>query len=293
MSDPKIRTGQPLPGWLYSAVSVVFSAVVTLVVCSLTPPGWRGGLPAAALVVTIVLATGRGERVAVAVMAGARELRPHELAGVAPALKILREAQILPEQLELLAARSDQDRLMLSEGRGTLVVSAPFLTAASDGAIPASRVATQLALGITALRLGQRRYSVAIAFATTPWRMARYCIQAASTLGPLVAPVKLAWMIRFLFIPIVIPNSASHGDIRSGIAAATLLVLTYLVPWLGRRADQVEQDRVDAAMLAAGWGPALADLITTRGVRTDRDRARLHRLQSASPTQDSGLRLVS
>lgn len=125
-----------------------------------------------------------------------------------------------------------------------------------------------------------RRSEVAIALMEAPWRITvRIFHMAVGAFAwvPLSSP---AWRLRRVVGAVCLAQSVAAGRTLPGVLGAGVIALTYVIPAAGRTMEARATAAGDAAVVAAGLGGSLVEVLDRSGQRLPLERRQ--RLQ-ASP----------
>lgn len=266
-------------------VGVLVSTLVTCILGAVVHPLAGAGLFVVGLVVLGVLVSGRGEILAVRLLARARTPRDYELAALRPAIAVLEELDLASPTVQLLV-RDGQRRVRVgAAGRRTVVVSQGMVEAIVTGRVRPDEVAALLAHAIGRIRLGQTRYDVALEFWLLPWRMLQSFGRGVGRIAGSFPLAAFAWRVRFITGAVALVQGFTEGRAVFAVIGAGVIGLSYVVPWAERQASLAAEDAADRFVAAAGLGDALTRYLQ-RGRRTPRTLQRVHRLRTA-PTPAS------
>lgn len=271
---------------LSDGVGVVVSTVLTCIVGAVVYPVAGAVLFVVGLTALVVLICGRGEMLAVRLLARARRPRDYELAGLRPAIAVLGEFDLAAPPVQLVV-RGGQDQVRVAPaGRRTVVVSQGLVAMAASGRVRPDEIAALLAHAITRIRLGQTRYDVALEFWMLPWRRLQDLGRGIGQLMDWFPLIAIAWRMRLVVGVVALVQGFTQGRAVFGVIGAAVIALSYVVPWADRRAALAGEDEADRFVAAAGLGDALSRFLQ-RGRPSPRVLQRVHRLQAVPPPGSS------
>lgn len=274
------------------APAVVVSTVVWLIVAALLPAGVGGLLLLAAPVVLAVLWLGTSGRMGRlvdhvgALLAGAREPTPDELAVLQPVLSRLVELEVEP--MRLLVSRSARPYPPVRPfGRDQVVVSPVLVEAVFRRQLAVEHAVALVVHNIGRLRAQPTRGAVAIAAWTLPWRVLSTVISRVGAAARWVPLVGFAWRLRFAVGAVAIVQSAIEGRTMSAVLVAVFLAATYTTPAARRARGARLQVAADRYVTVRGLGLTLLGA-TYRVGAPQPDIARTGRLQAGAgdPAED-------
>ena len=259
-------------------VGLLVSTLVTCLVGSVLPPALAITLFVGGLAVAGVLLTGRGEVLAVRLLARARRPYDYELAALRPAIAVLEEHDLACSKIQLLVRRRGTGIRVGAAGRRSIVVSQQLIEAIAAKRTHPDEIASLLAHAVGRTRLGQTTYDTALEFWLMPWRaLQAFAREVGRVFGwfPLTA---LAWRLRFVMGLVALVQGFAEGRGLFGVVGAIAVAVSYVVPWAGRQADLAAEDEADHFVTDIGLGEALARFLE-RGARSPRALQRVHRLR--------------
>lgn len=185
------------------------------------------GFIAGMLVMSIVVVSGRAERLAVLILHGAR--RPTAL-----------EAGRIAGPLRLVADRSGLDDLSVLIGQGGEPVTAAgcqhvilhreVVDAHRAGQITDADVAAHFSRGVGRLVVGQPRLDLLVTLWTVPWDFIRGLAHGVGRHLAWVPLARLAWQTRFVVGTIAVVLETQAARWPSPVVIAVFLALSYLKP---------------------------------------------------------------
>ncbi len=227
-------------GLLKAAVVVpdlIISTLIGFVLLAACPPDVAVGFLVVLLLVSLVIASGRAEGVAVRILYAAH--RPTAF-----------EARHLAGPLRLVVNRCGRGDLRILVGGGGESVSAAgrhhvilhrgVVDALIAGRISGAEAAALIAHGVGRLRLGQPRLDLLATLWTLPWDFLRGLFAGIGQRLSWVPLGRFAWQTRFVVGTIAVVLETQGGRWPSPIVIALFLALSYLMP-LQRQAWQREQ----------------------------------------------------
>ncbi|SMO41370.1 hypothetical protein [Propioniciclava tarda] len=227
-------------GLLKAAVVVpdlIISTLIGFVLLAASPADVAVGFLTVLLLVSLVIASGCAEGVAVRILYAAHQ-------------PIAREARHLAGPLRLVVNRSGRDDLRILFGGGGEAVSAAgrnhvilhrgIVDALIAGRISDAEAAALIAHGVGRLRLGQPRLDLLATLWTLPWDFLRGLFAGIGQRLSWVPLGRFAWQTRFVVGTIAVVLETQAGRWPSPIVIALFLALSYLMP-LQRQAWQREQ----------------------------------------------------
>jgi hypothetical protein len=268
--------------WAPTGIGLLVSTVVTCMVGALLPAAPAWALFVGGPVLMGVLLAGRGEGPAVRLLVGAREPQQHELAALRPALALVGQRGLLPPAVDLLVRRRSPEVVTGAIGRRTVLISEGLAASCARGAVRPQTTAALLAHAVGRIRLEQTRFNVAAEFWMLPWRVLEQIGRAVGRIAGWLPLTRLAWRVRALLGVVALVQATAQGRALFGVGAATVVALSYLVPWCQKRADRAAEGEADMVVIAAGLGPELAAFLTS-GRPTSRVLARACRLRGETP----------
>ena len=206
---------------------LIISTLIGFVLLAASPPDVAVGFLTVLLLVSLVIASGCAEGVAVRILHAAH--RPTAL-----------EARNLAEPLRLVVNRSGRDDLRILVGVGGEAVSAAgrhhvilhrgILDALIAGRISDAEAAALIAHGVGRLRLGQPRLDLLVTLWTLPWDFLRGLLAGIAHHLAWMPLGRLAWQTRFVVGTIAVFLEAQAGRWPSPIVIAVFVALSYLMP---------------------------------------------------------------
>ncbi|WP_146202652.1 hypothetical protein [Branchiibius hedensis] len=268
---------------LYRALSdgagVLVSTLVTCMLGAVVHPALGLALFVAGLVVSAALLAGRGEELAVRLLARARRPQAYELAALRPAIAVLQEHDLASE-IRLLVRDGTGIRVG-GAGRRTVLVSQGLIEAAASRRVRPDEVAALLAHALGRVRLGQTKYDAALEFWLLPWRVLQSFARGVGRAVGWFPLTGLAWRLRFVMGLVAMVQGFAEGRGLFGVIGTVVVAASYVVPWSARQAELSSEDEADAFVADAGLGDALSRFLE-RGRRTPGVLLRVHRLRAAT-----------
>lgn len=206
---------------------LIISALLWLMGVSLIPLEVAVGFLASLLVISVGVASGAVEGLAVRLLHGAR--RPTPL-----------EAGRLNAPLQVVASRSGMGdlRVLVSTlgepvgcaGRRHVILHREVVDAFRAGNLSDAEVAALIAHGVGRLRHGQPRLDLLVTLWTLPWDFIRGFFGGVGRQLSWVPLGRLAWETRFVVGTIAVVLESQAGRWPSPIIIACFIVLSYLMP---------------------------------------------------------------
>lgn len=206
---------------------LIISALLWLMVVPLLPLEVAVGFLASLLVISVVVASGATEGLAVRVLCAAR--RPTSL-----------EAGRLNAPLEVVASRSGVTdlRVVVSTlgepvgcaGRRHVILHREVVDAFRAGLLSDAEVTALIAHGVVRLRLGQPRLDLLVTLWTLPWELLRGVVAGVGSRLAWVPLGAFAWQSRFVVGTIAVVFETQAGRWPSPIVIAVFIALSYLMP---------------------------------------------------------------
>jgi hypothetical protein len=242
--------------------ALVVSAAIVMIVLELLPASVGAVVGWIWIGVIAALALRSAESMAVRALLGARAVAVHDGSRVGAVLADLRRHHLGVEQISVYTSRRRQSEPVHAFGRRSLVIERTYVMEMATGAVAHDEAVAVFAHGALILRSGRTRLDLAIHLWSAPRRVIR------SVAPPRRGVLGLAWRLRPIIFGVAVCHSfrdptpdapaTGHGV---GIALATLLVMTYLSPWLDTRWDEYVVDQGDRDAARAGFGPVLASAV--------------------------------
>jgi hypothetical protein len=282
-----------LPRWTRStrwvkarayAPSVTASTVLTCMVGALLPPIAGGTLFYGGLAVEALLFAGKGEQLVARVVAWSRPVTAAERIALGPALTLLCQGGLGPPVTVLRVQTNVHTIGAWGAGRRTVLISAGLVAAVRSGRLPADQAAAVIAHAAGPVVAGATRRDPALMFWTLPWQILRGIVGAALGAVGFFPVASLAWRARIIYAPLAIVTSAQDGHLVLGIAAAAIIVASYLIPRWERAWPAHLEQLGDRAVRQVGLAPALARFIR-RWSSSPATFERIHRLTDDLPEQ--------
>lgn len=263
--------------WAVVAPGLVFSLLLAIVLGALLPPVGELAAFLAWTAIGLVLATGRYERQAVALLRQARTPTPGEQPSLARVTRRVESAAGHSVPV-LITSRGDP---VGSAGRRHLFLRADVVQALRLGRISDPDLAALMLHAHGRLTYGRTRFDTAIACWSLPWHLLRtmgFGVARGAARLPLVG---VAWQVRFVVGGIAVVQETLQGRPASAVVIGLVLALSYLMPHWRRRWDTHLTQAADHYVAAHGHGDALVRVLT-QGPQSPALLDRLDRLKALS-----------
>ena len=99
----------------------------------------------------------------------------------------------------------------------------------------------------------------------TPWRLVAGVFRGVGRAFAWMPLGPLAWQLRGVVGVVCLVQSVAEGRTWSGVLGAAVIALTYLVPAAGRAVETRATAAGDAAVVQAGLGAVLVDVLSRSG----------------------------
>ncbi len=253
------RPAPDLRGGILKAAVVVpdliISGLITFVLLAALPPDIALGFIAGLLVMSMVVASGRAEGVAVRILHAARRPTPVEARRLAGPVRLVAVRSGLGDLRVLLGHGCEP---VTAAGRRHVILHRDVMDAHRAGRVTDAEVAALIAHGIGRLCLGRPRFDLLVKLWTLPWDFIRGFFAGVGRVLSWVPLGRLAWQTRFVVGTIAVVLEAHAGRWPSPIIIACFIGLSYLMP-RARRAWQrhvtLAADTEAAELGCAGRAP--------------------------------------
>lgn len=206
---------------------LIISGLLWLMVVALLPTEVAVGFLTGMLAISVVVASGAAEGLAVRILYAARRPTPFE-------------AGRLEAPLQLVASRSGVEdvRVLVSTlgvpvgcaGRRHVILHREVVDAFRVGRLSDAEVAALLAHGVGRLRCGQPHLDLLVTLGTLPWELVRGVVAGVGRRLAWVPLGDFAWRTRFVVGSIAVILEAQAGRWPSPIVIAVFIALSYLLP---------------------------------------------------------------
>ncbi|CAN5538103.1 hypothetical protein BH23ACT6_BH23ACT6_24970 [soil metagenome] len=255
---------------------LVGSAAILIVIAPLMPE-WAQVVTALMLMPVVAIAFGLGEPLACWVLRGTRPPRADEEQALAPAVTQVAASVRWPPDVQIRVLPHAWRVDVGATGRRTLLVTDGLYRALQEQTLSEPAAAALLHHGLGRLAAKTTRYDLAIEAASLPiagpLRVARWILGRlrALTFGQGV------WAARGVIGLLAVAQAGWSGQWPLAAALAVLVVMSYTTVWAKRSWARIDQEIGDEAVIDAGLGPDLADVLGAVGVLTPQRRLRLDR----------------
>lgn len=243
--------------------AIVASTLLWVVALALMPPmfGLAGSL--IGIVALGLVAAGLGERVAVPLLARARELTAAEQAVLAPVLAHVALSGSDVDSRRLLVRKVVTARTWPAEllGREHVVVAQWMIEATHRGGLSLDQVTALIVHAVGRHRAEGRRGEVAMLVWTLPWHGGAALVRGIGRVAGWFPIIRFAWAFRGGIGVVALVQQIDEGRPALGVLAGSIVALTYLVPAAnGAKAHQVEVAG-DDAVARHGLGQSMLSLL--------------------------------
>lgn len=206
---------------------LIISGLITFVLLAALPPAVALGFVAAMLVMSIVVASGRAEGLAVRILHAARRPTVLEARRIAGPVRLVAVRSGLAD-LRVVIGRCDEPAT--AAGHRHVILHPEVVDAHRAGRITEAEVAALLAHGVGRLRLGQPRLDLLVVLWTLPWDFLRGLVLAVGYHLAWVPLGRLAWQTRFVVGALAVVLEAHAGRWPSPIIITVFIGLSYVMP---------------------------------------------------------------
>ena len=247
-------------------VAVVASVLLVLVFTAVLPLG-LGSVVLLGMIVAVGLVAGgvlEGPAVRLATRASAPTDGELQVLSTVPDL----------ERSRVLVRRSTSGATapVVIMGRST-VVSAALVEALYRGWVSTREVSALVVHARGRHQLAApRRGEVAIVVVETPWRLVVGVFRGVGRAFAWMPLSSLAWRLRGVVGVVCLVQSVAEGRTWPGVLGAGVIALTYLVPAAGRAIEARATAVGDDAVVAAGLGGVLVEVLGRSGQRSSLER---------------------
>lgn len=269
-----------MPVWVAKTLAVGPGSVVSVVVVALTLATAPGPIAAGAALVLAGVVAAAGHRAwegpVVAIILGARRLRPSELDDLAAVLTQLCQAGLGPPVVDVRVKRSRAIGAM-GAGRRTVIVSTGLIETVVLGDLPSHQAAAVVGHSAVLVREGLTRADLLIGCVSAPWRAMRAAIQCIWRWARRLPLTQAAWRLRVVVVAVAVVQAVQAGRVEFAVAIAAIGTFSYALPVWERRWHQLLVRVGDEGVARVGFGDDLVAFLHT-SPRTDDTRKRLRTL---------------
>ena len=263
-------------------VAGVASFLLALVFTAVLPFGLGSDLPLGLVVVVGLVAGGVLEEQVVRLVTRAGALTEAEL-------QVLSALPVMEERRRVLVCRRTAGVVapVVIMGKFT-VVSAALVEALYRGWVSVPEMSALLVHARGHHQLAApRRGEVAMVVVETPWRLVAAVLRGARRAFAWMPLGSLAWEWRGVVGVVCLVQSVAEGRTWSGVLGAAVIALTYLMPAAGRAVEARATAAGDAAVVQAGLGDVLVDVLSRSGHKLSlgrRLRLQVRTISGAAPS---------
>ena len=229
---------------------LIISWLIGFVILAALPPDIALGFVTGLLAMSLVVASGRAEELAVRVLHAARRPTAVEALRIAGPLRLVADRSGVADLSVLIGRAGDP---VTAAGCRHVILHPGVLDAHRAGRITDAEVAALIAHGVGRLRLGQPRFDLLVTLWTLPWDFIRGLFAGIAHHLAWVPLGRFAWQTRFVVGTIAVVLEAEAGRWPSPIVIAGFLALSYLMPRLRQAWQHQEREAGDGCAATLGF----------------------------------------
>lgn len=235
------------------------------------------------LLVSVTLGCGRWEAPAARLFGFARGPRLGERAVLGPTLRLLERLDLAPGKV-LVRLTGTEGLPAMPIGRHTVIVEPWLVQGLYECRLTTADAATAIGHAVASQRVGPARFDLAARLWAFPWTLVLVIIRGVARRFSWVPAGALAWRLRIVLgVVALYQGFQPDGNPALGIAAASLVALSYLAPAADRAWRNVVEGDADRIVAQRGLTDSLVHLAQWRGGSSSLERVHRIRAAAASP----------